>query len=76
MYRGSIRSESLLRLPDESITEQKDSRRREQDKMKSGRSERQMKRHTEINEMTKSERDGEVTCANGSVHFPGQVGDA
>jgi hypothetical protein len=53
--RGSIRFESLLRAPHESITEQKDARRREQDKMKSGRSERRMKRHTEINEMTKRE---------------------
>jgi hypothetical protein len=40
----------------ESITEQKDARRREQgNKMKSERSERQMKRHTEINEMRKTE---------------------
>jgi hypothetical protein len=54
MYRGSIRFESLLRALHESITEQKDDRR-EQDKMESGRSERQMKRHTEINEMTKRE---------------------
>jgi hypothetical protein len=47
--------ESVFRAPQESITEQKDARRREQDKMKSGRSERQMKRHTEINEMAKRE---------------------
>jgi hypothetical protein len=57
MYRGSIRFGSHLRAPHESITEQKDAGRREQDKMKSGRSERQMKRHTEINEMTKRERE-------------------
>jgi hypothetical protein len=51
---------------------QKDGRRREQgNKMKSERSERQMKRHTEINE-----RDRDVTCANGSVHLPGQVRNA
>ena len=55
MCRDSIRFENLPGLPHESISEQKDARRREQDKMKSGRSERQMKRHTEINEMTKRE---------------------
>jgi hypothetical protein len=47
--------------------------------MKSERNERQMKRHREIKESTgreaERERDGEATCATGTVHFPGQVGN-
>lgn len=70
MYRDSNRDERCLRQPQESITEQKDARMREQgNKMKSERSERQMKRHTEINEMRAEESVRNVTCAEGSVHF-------